>query len=354
MSSGVKSLSLQRDRPDVSASVTQPIHLFVKNAQARAWKINNLNWESSTDLYRLDRLNIEFEARTIYFQLLLGLETIEIEKRKHASSRLVYKLAETRVKNRRLAASELDRASLTEQQDKRRIQNAETNYAQALNEAKDFILMPVDQEIDLTSQLAFSPVTLPLEKLTEVAMAENPTIRIIRRNVEQSEISLRQAREGNRPRFDMSGSFTKTVDQSAVDTDVVPYSWDARVDMSWPFFDASQTRLATQQGEASLRNTERTYESEARRLKISLENAWLDLKRVEGQIMDFAEQKKTAEQSLSSIRRQFEKGASDLTDVFESEETLRSLELEHLRLLVEFQNARDRLKVLVGKDLSEI
>ena len=136
--------------------------------------------------------------------------------------------------------------------------------------------------------------------------------------------------------------------------DVACTSWNAQVDLNWPLFDASQTKLQVKQSHSFLRNAQRNYQNDIRQLRVNVENAYLDLKRIENQINNFSEEKTAADKNVQSIRSQFKNGISRLTDVFDSEDNLRSLELEYLDLLVSFNQARDRLKVLLGMDLDKI
>jgi outer membrane protein TolC len=126
------------------------------------------------------------------------------------------------------------------------------------------------------------------------------------------------------------------------------------VGVDWPLFDGTQTKLRTRQAEISLLNTKRSLENSTRQLKVDVENAYLEIKRVEEQIADFEPQRVAAQRNVNAIRLQYRNGLTRLTDVFDAENELRDLELEYLGLLVNFNTERDRLKTLVGKDLNEL
>jgi outer membrane protein TolC len=87
---------------------------------------------------------------------------------------------------------------------------------------------------------------------------------------------------------------------------------------------------------------------------VAVENAYLEVKRTEEQIADFGPQKDAAERNVRAIRLQYKNGLTRLTDVFDAENQMRELDLEYLGLLVAFNTARDRLKVLIGTDLDEL
>lgn len=172
--------------------------------------------------------------------------------------------------------------------------------------------------------------------------------------MELNEIDLKDTREGDNPRVNATGRYERVRERSDSEAPLEPYNWTVGVGMEWALFDASQTRLKTRQSEVSLENSRRSYENAERQLRVDVENAYIEIKRAEDQISDFEPQRMAAQRNVNAIRLQYRNGLTRLTDVFDAENELRDLELEYLGLLVNFNSSRDRLKVLVGKDLSTL
>ncbi len=350
---GLTTPTYDAKRPAWIASITQPLFLFTGNSSWRAWREARLGWGNDRDTYRGERLNIEFEARTIYYNLLLQRETAAVEKKKFESAQLVHKTTQALVKAGKLARVELARADIRASRDRRRIQYATSSFEKAVNEARDFVLLPAPAELRLTSPLRYEPFKVPLPRLREAAERHNPGLQTAKRQVELSQISLRRTKNGDRPKINAIGNYSLTRDRGdGIPTD--PTSWDATLNLSWAFFDASQTRLRVKQSEVSLGNSRRALERAARDLAVSVENAYLEIKRTEEQIAEFDVQRENGERNVRAMRLQYENGLTRLTDVFDAENELRDLELEYLGLLVNFNTARDRLKVLIGADPVEI
>jgi outer membrane protein TolC len=316
--------------------------------------VANLSWQNNQDAYWKEQLDIDFTARTLYYRLLLQTETTAIERKKAESARLVHDTTRALVRAGKLAEVELIRADISARQDGRRIQNAENDLEKAMNEAKDLISLPTEQTISLTSKLTYEPFKFPLDRLIKLAIEKNPDVQTSRRQVEVSEIALKRTRERDNPQLNTSGSYSLTRDRSDSTLPINPYSWNVKLGVDWPIYDADQTRLQTKQSEISYLNSKRSYENRIRQLTVDVQNAYLEVKRSEEQIADFEPQKLSAERNVQAIRLQYKNGLTRLTDVFDAENQLRDLELEYLRLLVTFNTARDQLKVLVGTDLSDL
>ncbi len=346
---GFTTVSETRQRPDVSASLRQPLFLFVKNDKSRAWRTNRIQWENNGQIHRLNRLSIEVDAHNRYHGLLLRLEAVDIERRALERVESLRGTAAELKGRGRLPEVELARVEIRAKEDNRRFQNAETDYERAQNEAKDFILMPKEQVVIFTSRLIYEPFHPALEQLLQAAEETNPSLAISRNNRKLSEIDLQQVREGDRPRMDLTGTYGRTFDGTAGVAQ--PYTWDARLGLDWSIFDGTQTRLATYRSQSALRNAERNFENDRRQIRLDVESAFLELKRIEGQIVDFEKERETAEANVGLIRERFRLGQSSLTDAFDALDNLRRLEFEHVSLLVNFNLAKDRLRALVGREL---
>ena len=351
---GVITPSRTRYNPVWSAGVTQPLYIFTGNESLRSRREANLEWEGDQEAHKRERFTIEFDARVLYYDLLLQTETADVERRKYESSKMVTETTQALVRAGKLAEVERVRANIRARRDARQIQNSENNLEKAMNQAKDLISMPGDQRIRLTSKLVYEPFTVPFESLVNAAMEYNFDIRAARRSVELAELALRRAREGDNPEINATGAYSLTRNRSDELAPVDPSEWSLRLGVEWPIFDASRTRLQARQQELALKRARRDLENTARELRVSIQNAVLDIQKAEEQMSDFTDQKDSAERNVRAIRLQYRNGLTRLTDVFDAENQSRELDLEYLNLLVAFNVARDRLKLLVGTGLENL
>jgi len=351
---GVSTPSTTRSVPSVNASVTQPLYVFTGNDSLRNRRKANLQWDIDQDSYRSAMLGIEFDARSLYYNLLVQSETNDVQRKKFESSKLVHQITRALVRAGKLAEVELSRADIRNNSDLRQIQNTESQLEKLMNQAKDFILASPDAGLDLTSRLSYQPFQVPLEKLLAAAMENNPNLDSARCQMALAEIGVAQTREGDRPQLNANGSYNLSRNRSDVSPALDPYGWTVGLGLAWPIFDGTQTYLRTKQSELALAGAKISYATQESQLKVDVKNAYLDVKRAEDQINDFEPQRKNGEETLEAMRLQYRNGLTRLTDVFDAENQMLELELEYLNLLGAFNIARDQLKVQVGVDLNSL
>lgn len=344
-------VSHTRTRPAVSASIVQPLFLLNGNNAWRSWKENRINWNINQTQNRTDFLTLQFDARSLYYQLLFQIESVAVERKKSDSSKIVERTTRTLVRAGKLPEVEQIRADIRSNRDDRRIQNSQQSLEKSLNEAKDFLQISPSWSIRFTSPLVYEPFKTPLNILTKEALDNSPAVQRARLRVTTSGLDVARRREGNRPAFSSYFTYALTKDRSDPLAPVDPTSWTAGVTMSWSVFDATLTRLRLRQAELSHSAVRRDLESIERETRVSVENTYIDLKRTEDQIRSFDLQRKSADQNLRAMQLRYQNGLTRLSDVFDAENEVRDLELEYLGLLVDYNVSRDRLLVLVGRNL---
>ncbi|MBI3299405.1 MAG: TolC family protein [Elusimicrobia bacterium] len=351
---GPELASSDRSLPAWSASLTQPLYLFVGNPRLRARRRADLAYQGASDAKRSEELAVLVEARSLYYAMTVAAESLYVEQAKLESARSVHRISQELVKAGRLAPVETARADIRLKRDMRRVQNANSLRHQAANQLKDFVLLASTATVRLATPLEYRPFEEPLELLLALAARQNPDLRAARRSAETAQLDLSDAREGNRPRLSLNGTYAFERNRPTPGSLTEPKSWSALVGLNWPLFDGTQTRLRARQARIAIDNLRRDVESRERELLVAVRNAYLDLKRAEEQVRDFEPQGRSARQNLEVVRLQYKNGLARLIDVFDAENELRDLELESLNLLSDFNRARDRLGALVGLDPRDV
>jgi len=100
--------TLSRDRtdPSYSASLNQPLYLFVGNSAWRRWKQSKINFQIAEDNYKRQLQVIRNNARAAYFDVLANRERVKVEEQKLKSSRRSHQITRAMVKAGRFARVE--------------------------------------------------------------------------------------------------------------------------------------------------------------------------------------------------------------------------------------------------------
>jgi outer membrane protein len=337
------------NKPGLTASVTQPLYLFTWNAAARTRRQAELNFGNARDVYDAGVLLIRAQARSLYYSVMQGDESIRVEERKVASSSKLQDITQALVQAGKKAPVELMRARIVTQTDERQLENAVVAHDKAIAIAKNFIFFPLDQPLHFTSHLEFRPFRPTLDRLLEYALEHQPQLKTLRRDRELALLSLQQTKEATRPSLSLNSSYG----YNALDTEVT-HSWTLGGAASWLFFDSFVTddnvriaKIAQFVADLNLEDAERT-------LRVNVRNTYLDVKNAEKQIMDFQSSREQARHNVEVVRLRFQNGLERLIDVFDAETDMRNLDNEYLGLLVSYNQAKDNLSQLIGGEVEEV
>jgi len=342
--------TFSRSFPQWTVSYKQPLYLLKRNSRIRNLKKNHFSYEIAKKNYDRELQSIELEARFIYYETQIGLERVEVERKKSKSSKTLYEVTQTLVEAGRLSRVEEISAQISFKLDQRRIQNALTSSQQSMNSLKNSILLPLEQEVRLTSTLRYFPVSISLEALQNAALKYRSDLMAAQHNLELSEINIQETKETTRPSLE-SGAFYKL---DTLTTGERPEDWGVSANLNWPFFDSGITSLRVRERQNAFQNAKRQYELLKRQISVEIQNAYLEFMRVEEQISDFSSIRKQAENNLSAVSVRYEQGSDRRLDVFDAENKLREIDLEYFNLLLNFNKAYDRLSFLVGKKIDDL
>ena len=341
-------------RPAYSASLTQPIPIFVGNSDLRSWKRARTSYDIAQNSYRREMQSIESDARAQYYDLLLKDAQLDVELVKSKSSRRAHEITKALVDGGRLPGIELARSNLRLQQDIRRLKNAQTLLQQSINQALQFASLQIDSKIELTSKLDYQKLTINLEKLIETALKHRPDYLAAQRQLELSELDVKDTVEENNLRLSAIATVARTDTGTGLPPDTVTKSWSGGLNLSWPIFNSGITRLRGQSARNNLENARVSFRGFERNIRTQVTNAYLDVRRTEQQLDDLQSSRAQARQSVEAVRIRYQNGRDRLLDVFDSEQQLRDLELEYLNIVISANLAQDRLALLIGCPLTEV
>ena len=78
-------------------------------------------------------------------------------------------------------------------------------------------------------------------------------------------------------------------------------------------------------------------------IKVDVSNGYLNIKNLEGQLVDFDAARKLGAENLRAVRYRYSSGMDRLIDVFDADNEMHDQELEYLGVLINYHGARDQL-----------
>lgn len=349
----------QRDilRPGWSASLTQPIYLFVKNPLLRSRRRGRLTFESADDAYRSSILSIKAQARSLYYDVLLKKGSLHVEQRKLRASRTLLDITKDMVRAGKLAPVETTRSLVRMERDRRQVQSAAANWEKAKEAANNFANFSLNQGVEYRSVLEYEPFDLPLDQLRDFAIAHRPELKRLRRSRELARLDVDEAKEPLRPTVNLAANYGSNETDSMVsgtDSKSLSREWKAGANLTWRFFDSFITRDQVLQARNAAALADLAYEEAVRNTALEVESAYRDVKTAEAQFLNFRSARDSAKENVEILRIQFMNGRGKIIDVFDAENEERSVELEYLNLLTNYYTTQDKLAQLLGTGLADL
>jgi outer membrane protein TolC len=338
------SIDTTYNTPQWTASYTQPLFLFTGDPSRRHWRRSELAYQNALAASRHDKLAIWAQARSLYYQVLQCMAALDVEKETFKSAEIVLKTSRALVEAGRYAPVELNRAQLRYTREERLISNAKTALDQALNQLKQFVLLPPSTEVVLTTRLGFPRFAWEPPALLEFALQNRQDYATAKRSCELAELALKDVEEANRPLLAITPSYSKDrLIASPGPVTTYNNTWAIQGTATWLLFDSHITRLKTEQSKKDLETAKLSLDTVRESIKVDVSNGYLNIKNLEGQLVDFDAARKLGADNLKAVRYRYSSGMDRLIDVFDADNEMHDQELEYLGVLINYHAARDQL-----------
>jgi outer membrane protein TolC len=330
--------------PQWTASYTQPLFLFTGDPNRRHWRRSELAYLNALAASRHDKLAIWAQARSLYYQVLQAMAALDVEKETFKSAEIVLNTSRALVNAGRYAPVELNRAQLRYTREQRLISNAKTALDQAMNQLKQFVLLPPSTEVALTTRLGFPRFTWEPPALLDFALQNRQDFATARRSCELADLALKDVREANRPFLAITPSYSQDrLIASPGPVTTYNNTWAIQGTATWLLFDSNITHLKTEQSQKDLENAQLAMDTIRESIKVDVSNGYLNIKNLEGQLVDFDAARKLGAENLRAVRYRYSSGMDRLIDVFDADNEMHDQELEYLGVLINYHGARDQL-----------
>ncbi|MBR6287245.1 MAG: TolC family protein [Bacteroidaceae bacterium] len=207
------------------------------------------------------------------------------------------------------------------------------------------------------AQNAVSPageeLELTLDKAIEIALSENPTIKVAGQDIELKKISLQEAKQSYLPEFNLTAQYTRTIEKQTMSFAGqsvkvgIDNSYNAGVSMNLPVYAPAlyaTTKLSKSDLELSV--------EKARASKLDLVNqvtkAYYQLLLAQDSYEVLCKSYKQSEDNYNVVKAKFEQGSVSEYDKISAEVQMRSIKPSVVSAKNAINLAQLQLKVLMG------
>lgn len=207
------------------------------------------------------------------------------------------------------------------------------------------------QHVGSLEPFVHTSIDLDIESLQEKALRNKPLLERHRRKISSNEAVNSLARKGNLPDFDVGFGYRIRNDDLAGDPVHGSDFFSASLSMNLPIYFGRKQSKRVQETASAVSLSKSELEVATREVFFTISDLAAELQRREQQIELFETGiLPQAEQSLESARSAYQVDKVDFLTLLDNQMTLFNLEIEHFRILTEYEKNVARLQLAVGTD----
>ena len=326
-------------------SYEQP--LFTYNRAKMDLKEVELDLENAYLSYSIQSLTLENSVATMFYDVYFRKLNYDIAVEEYQNQLTSYEIMKNKVDAGLAAMEELYQAELNLASSKSSVQNNQMIVANALDDFKNFIGMPLTEEIAVITDVSHEAVDVDLNKAIESALTNRQELRQRKIAIENARFELIRTAALNEFRGDFSFTYGIIGNNEKVEDVYEKPTKNQRVsvDLEIPLFDWGEKKARMKATEASLRSQELSFDVERNTIIIAIRKACRNLENLNTQIEIARQNVRNAELTYDINLERYRNGDLTSMDLNLFQTQLSEKKIGLVQALIDYRLALLNLKV---------
>ena len=318
-----------------------------------SFKQAKLGLNVAEETLRANKLDVEFEAKRLYFGLLLAYETEriaqdllnqaqshydDVDKKFLEGTSSKFDLLQSKVQVSKVfpevvkAKNSVDLISA----ELKKLLGLNINTAVSLNQKLEYLLMDIDEK----------------EFLTE-AYLNQPEMILKSLGIDISKWEIEYAKSTNRPQVNLNGSYSYRSNKLNKIIDSDNNNWNAGFVVSMPIFDGFSSKAKVDAAKAKYSEATLSKEDLSDQIAVDIRRACLDLIQAKAIIDATKDSIEEAKEALRISQISYDNGEGTNLDILDAQVSLSQLEQNYSNSIYDYIMARASLDKTMGRGLPE-
>jgi len=331
----------------IGVGVEQPIYQGGKNIANL--KQAELSLKTQKESLRAKKLSVEFEAKRLFYGLLLAFETERITKQLVDQAQSHYEDVKSKYKEG--TASKFDLLQSKVQVSKLSPQLVRAKNAKELiaSELKKLLGMKMDEAIELKGTLEYFPFEINEGEFLQQAYLDRPELIMKGLGIDISKQQIEVARSGSRPQISAGLNYDYKSNDVGDMLNSRHGNWNAGVQVSIPLFDGFAAKAKVDEARVRYAQAKLEKEDLSEQIALEIRRSCLDLTQAESIIGSQKDSIEEAKEALKISEVSFENGVGTNLDVLDSQVSLSQIEKNLSEAIYDHVMARAYLDRSRGK-----
>ena len=296
------------------------------------------------------KLDIEFEAKRLFYGLLLAYETLRINQNLVDQTQAHYE--NVRNKFEQGTSSRFDALQSKVQVSKLipPLVQAQNSIEVISNDLKKLLYLDMKSRIKLKESLRYSPVDVNLEDFLNEAYKNSPEMHLKALGVDLEKWAIEFAKSGWYPNINATGNYLYTSDNIVDMINPRHDNWNAGISASFSIFDGMSTMAKVREARVRYSQAVLSKENIIEQIAVDISRGCLDLKEAHAVILSQKDSLVEAKDALNISYIGYDNGVMINLDVIDTQVSLSQVEKNLAGGIYDYLMAKAFLDKVMGRE----
>jgi outer membrane protein TolC len=309
-----------------------------------------LNLKTAEETLRAKKLDIEFEAKRLYYGLMLAYETERIAQELTDNAQDHYEDVKNRYAQGLSSKFDLLQSSVQVSLTMPELVKAKNAVELIKAELKKLLAYKQQQSLEITDkQLSYTLIDIKEDDFLKQAYLNKPEMALRTLGIDISKWSIQMAKSGWRPQINASAGYDFNSNNWGNMINRSHNNWNIGLTFSLAVFDGFSTKAKVDAAKVRYSQAVLTKENLVEQIAVDVRSACLDLKQAEAVINSQKDNVGQAREALEIAKISYDNGEAKNLDVLDAQVSLGQIETNLAQGIYDYLMAQSELERTLGK-----
>lgn len=300
--------------------------VYSGGANMANFKQAKISLDIQQETLRAKKLDVEFDARRLYYGLLLAYETERIAKDALAQAIAHYEDVKQMYKHGRASRFDMLQSGVQVSLLEPDVVRARSEIDSLKAELNKLLARKVDYPIETKEKLAYSFIKIDENEFLKNAYLERPEIKLKSLGVDIDKWGIAMAKSGYRPQIDILGGYSYRSNNLGNMFNEKQRNWNAGVTVNFPIFEGFSTKAKVDAAKARYAQAKISQDNLVDQVAVDVRKACLGLQESEAIIKSQKDNVEQAHEALRIAEVSYANGVAINLDVLDAQVSLAQIQ----------------------------
>ena len=309
-----------------------------------------LDFISQKESLRAKILDVEFEAKRLYYGLLLAYETKRIARELVDKAEAHYKNVLDKFKQGTASKFDLLQSKVQVSLLIPELVKAENSVDLIMAELKKLLDFKIDYPLKVDDRLNYSPIEIKEGEFLQAAYLNKPEMILKSLGIDINKWGIKEARSSGLPQIEAGGEYTYGSNNPGNMFNKRHNNWDIGVSITMPIFDGFSTKAKVDAAGAKYKQAILEKENIGEQIAVDVRRSCLDLRQAAAIINSQKDNIEEAREALKISEISYDYGVGINLDVLDSQVALGQVQKNLAEGIYDYQMAKANLDRTMGDE----